>query len=291
MNKIIILLLSLLFSTFVWADENIKSMKNLALNYGSGGAENFISNLIEGEGDTEVSLELRENYKPDFSILAVREIEKTNNGNYFVQFSLFNTEKNNDERIGTNLGFGKRSLSDDKTLMTGFNVFFDYDNEGNARSSLGFEARSAALEFIFNQYFGIDDASNEKVLDGYDINLASQVPYMHWADIFINKYEWEGRDRDDIKGTKIGSELLLSPTFNLELAYDDKDKAGLEDEWYVNLIFVHPPRNESSLQDGFISKTAFSDKKDMTDQLLRKVKRQNKIMVEFNGSATISRLN
>jgi len=59
----------------------------------------------------------------------------------------------------------------------------------------------------------------------------------------------------------------------------------------VNLIFVHPPRNESSLQDGFISKTAFSDKKDMTDQLLRKVKRQNKIMVEFNGSATISRLN
>ena len=60
MNKIIIVLLSLLFSTFVWADANIKSMKNLFLNYSSGGAENFISNLIEGEGDTEVSLELRE---------------------------------------------------------------------------------------------------------------------------------------------------------------------------------------------------------------------------------------
>ena len=34
MNKIIIILLSLLISTFVWADENVKSMKNLALNYG-----------------------------------------------------------------------------------------------------------------------------------------------------------------------------------------------------------------------------------------------------------------
>ena len=291
MCKIILLIISILFSTSSLADTKFKSLKNLALDYSSGGAENFISNLIEGEGDTEISIDIRENYKPDFSILAVREIDKTDNGNYFTQFSLFNTEKDNEERIGTNLGFGKRSLSDDKTLLTGFNIFFDYDEAGNARTSLGFEARSAALEFIFNQYFGVDDASDEKVLDGYDVNLSSQVPYMHWADIFINKYEWEGRDRDDIKGTKIGSELLLSPTFNLELAYDDKDKAGLEDEWYVNLIFVHPPRNESSLQDGFISKTAFSDKKDMTDQLLRKVKRQNKIMVEFNGSATISRLN
>ena len=291
MIKIILLIISILFSTSALADTKLKSLKNLALDYSSGGAENFISNLIEGEGDTEISIDIRENYKPDFSILAVREIDKTDNGNYFTQFSLFNTEKDNEERIGTNLGFGKRSLSDDKTLLTGFNIFFDYDDAGNARTSLGFEARSAALEFIFNQYFGVDDASDEKVLDGYDVNLTSQVPYMHWADIFINKYEWEGRDRDDIKGTKIGSELLLSPTFNLELAYDDKDKAGLEDEWYVNLIFVHPPRNKSSLQDGFISKTAFSDKKDMTDQLLRKVKRQNKIMVEFNGSATISRLN
>ena len=227
MIKIILLIISILFSTSTLADTKLKSLKNLALDYSSGGAENFISNLIEGEGDTEISIDIRENYKPDFSILAVREIDKTDNGNYFTQFSLFNTEKDNEERIGTNLGFGKRSLSDDKTLLTGFNIFFDYDEAGNARTSLGFEARSAALEFIFNQYFGVDDASDEKVLDGYDVNLSSQVPYMHWADIFINKYEWEGRDRDDIEGTKIGSELLLSPTFNLELAYDDKDKEGL----------------------------------------------------------------
>ena len=284
-------LILLLFSTHTWADSSLKNMKNLALDISSGGAENDISNLLKGEGDTEVSLDFRENFKPDFSILAVRELKKNENGNIFTQLSLFNTEKNNDERIGANLGIGKRILSSDKTLMTGFNLFLDYDDAGNARTSLGYEARSASLEFTYNQYFGLDDASDEKVLDGYDLNLSSQIPYMHWADIFLGKYEWEGRDRDDIKGTKIGSELLLTPTLNLELAYDDKDKTGLEDEWYVNLIFVHPPRNKSSLQDGFINETAFSDKKDMSDQLLIKVKRQNKIMVEFNGSATISRLN
>ena len=35
----------------------------------------YVSNLIPGEGDTEVSIDLRENNKPDYSILAVREIQ------------------------------------------------------------------------------------------------------------------------------------------------------------------------------------------------------------------------
>ena len=119
--------------------------------------------------------------------------------------------------------------------------------------------------------------------------MASQIPYLHWADVFINTYEWEGVSRDDVKGTKIGSELLLSPTFNLEIAYDDKDKKGLEDEWYAKIMFVHPPRNKNSLQDGFISANTWRDQKDMSGQLLTKVKRNNKIFVEFNGKSTISR--
>ena len=249
----------------------------------------YVSNLIPGEGDTEVSIDLRENNKPDYSILAVREIQKTEDGNFFTQFSFFNTEKNNDERLVGNLGFGKRMLSDDKTMMTGFNAFIDYDDIGNARSSLGLEARNAVLEFGYNYYFGIDDGTDEKVLDGYDLRLASQIPYMHWADIFINAYEWEGRDRDDIKGTKIGSELLLNPNLNLELAYDDKDKAGLKDEWYAKIMFIHPPRTGPSLQDGFLSSDTWKEKKDMSGELLTKVKRNNKIVVEFKGLSTISR--
>ena len=249
----------------------------------------YVSNLIPGEGDTEVSIDLRENNKPDYSILAVREIQKTEDGNFFTQFSFFITEKNNDERLVGNLGFGKRILSDDKTMMTGFNAFIDYDDIGNARSSLGLEARNAVLEFGYNYYFGIDDGTDEKVLDGYDLRLASQIPYMHWADIFINAYEWEGRDRDDIKGTKIGSELLLNPNLNLELAYDDKDKAGLKDEWYAKIMFIHPPRTGPSLQDGFLSSDTWKEEKYMSGELLTKVKRNNKIVVEFKGLSTISR--
>ena len=273
MNLLLRFLAIILFSTNSFAD----------------GISQYISNLIPGEGDTEVSIDLRENHKPDYSILAVREIEKTETGNIFTQLSLFNTEKNNDERIVGNIGFGLRSLSEDKTILTGFNSFIDYDDNDNARMSIGVEGRSAVLEFWFNQYFGISDGKDEKVLDGYDLRLASQIPYLHWGDVFINAYEWEGRDRNDIKGKKLGSELLLTPNINLEIAYDDKDKIGLEDEWYTKIIYFHPPRSGPSLQDGFVNDDVWKEEKDMSGELLTKVQRNNKIMVEFKGLSTISR--
>jgi len=247
-----------------------------------------ISKLVPGEGYTETSIDLRENHKPDFSILALRELEKTDDGNFFTQFSLFSTEQNNDDRIVGNLGFGKRTLSDDKFMVSGINAFLDYDDAGNARASLGAEAKNAVLEFAANYYQGLDNAKDEKVLDGYDYRLASQIPYLHWANAFINSYDWSGKDRDDIKGTKLGTELFLSPTLSFEVAFDDKDKAGIEDEWYAKLQFFYPPREGATAQDG-ISDTMWKEQKDMTGELLSKVKRNNKIMIEFKGTSTISR--
>ena len=278
MKKILITLISFFLITSSNADDLSNKISNI------------IADLIPGEGDTEVSIDLRENHKPDYSILGVREIDKTDSGNFFTQFSLSNTEKRNTERTVGNLGFGQRMLSNDNTMMTGYNVFWDYDSYGNSRTSLGLEARNAVLDFSGNYYLNTGDGKDEeKPLEGYDLNLASQVPYMHWADVFVNAYEWFGRDRAGIRGTKLGSELLLNPNLNLELAFDDKDKKGLEDEWYARVMFVYPPRSGPSLQDGFISATAWNEEKDMSKELLTKVKRNNKIVVEFKGTSTISR--
>ena len=248
----------------------------------------YISNLIPGDGDTELSIDLRENHSADFSILLVRELDSNQSNNTFTQLSLFNTEKNSDDRFVANLGLGKRFLSEDKFSMTGINAFVDYDDEGNLRSSIGFEMRNAVLNFAFNNYFGLDDADGEKVLDGYDLRLASQIPYVHWADIFINSYSWDGVKRDDVEGLMYGTEMLLSPNINLEIAFDDKDKAGLDDEYYAKIMFVHPPRNSTSASDG-ISSDMWRAQKNMSDEMLTKVKRNNKIFVEFSGSANIVR--
>ena len=81
MKNIIIAIFTVLIFTSSNADELTNKISNI------------IADLIPGEGTTEVSLDLRENHKPDYSILGVREIDKTDNGNLFTQFSLFNTEK------------------------------------------------------------------------------------------------------------------------------------------------------------------------------------------------------
>ena len=246
--------------------------------------------LIPGEGHTEVSIDLREDSKPNYSILAVRELLKIDSGNIFTQFSLLETEQANEEKIIGNFGLGSRKLLNEKNLLVGLNAFVDNDfSETNRRASIGFELRNSVLDFHSNIYKGLQDSDDERVLDGWDYRLASQVPYLHWSKIFINHYEWDGVLRDDIKGTKMGSEVILTKSLNLEVAYDDKDKKGLEDEWYAKIQFVHPPRNNGPTAMDGVSQVAWKENKDMSGELLSKVKRNNKIMIEFKGSATVSR--
>ena len=250
----------------------------------------YISNLIPGEGDTEVSIDLRDNHSADFSILAVRELSKINSGNIFTQISLFNTEKNSEDRIIGNFGLGSRKLLYDDTLLAGVNAFIDNDfDETTRRASLGFELKNAVLDFSSNIYEGIEDSQDERVMNGWDYTLASQVPYVHWSKIFVSQYQWEGILREDVEGIKLGSEMLLTPHVNLEVAYDDKDRNGLEDEWYAKIQLVHPPRNNGPTALDGISDTAWNKNKDMSDELLSKVKRNNKIMIEFKGISTITR--
>ena len=276
-KTLISIILYLFLTSMVYADVS----KNVS---------EYVSNLIPGNGHTEVSIDLRENNKPDYSILGVREILELDSGNIFTQFSLFNTEQNNSERIIGNLGIGSRKLLNNDTLMIGMNAFIDQDfNESHKRGSFGFEVRNSVLDFNGNMYRSLQDTTKEIILDGWDYRLAGQVPYVHWSKLFINGYEWDGVLREDIKGMKIGSEIVLTPISILELAYDDKDKKGLEDEWYAKIQFIYPPKNNGPTALDGISDLAWKENKDMSGELLSKVQRNNKIMIEFKGSSTISR--
>ena len=285
MKKILTLIIIFFISTSANAD-----LVGQSLSKASEKISEYTVGLIPGEGHTEASIDIREGYKPDYSILAVRELLKLDSGNIFTQFSLFNTEHLNKEKIIGNFGLGSRKLFSDNTMLAGFNAFVDNDfNNENRRASIGFELRNSVLDFNSNIYKGLDDTQDEHVLDGWDYRLASQVPYLHWSKIFINHYEWDGVLRNDIKGTKIGSEMNLTNSLNFEIAYDDKNKKGLDDDWYAKIRFVHPPRNNGpTVMDG-ISQNAWKENKDMSGELLSKVERNNKIMIEFKGSATISR--
>ena len=51
----------------------------------------------------------------------MRELDRNEDSNYFTQLSLFNTEKNNDERVTVNFGLGKDFL-----VMTNYTYWIKY---------------------------------------------------------------------------------------------------------------------------------------------------------------------
>ena len=254
----------------------------------------FFSNLIPGEGLTEASIQINEDDNPDLEILALRDIESTNNSNLFTQFSFHTQETNGHNRLIGNLGLGYRKLSEDKSNMMGINVFLDNDfNAGHQRGSVGFELKGANLDFTANSYHKISNMetykdTEEQVLSGYTINLASQLPYTPWAKINWQNYAWENeKASSDTEGNSIALQAYLTPSVQLEFKNDMSDNSGVDDEFTSKLTYIYPPREDGkSMQDGF-SNVAF-EKENVQKKLKEKVERNNNMTVEVQGSIIVT---
>ena len=254
----------------------------------------FFNNLIPGEGLTEASIQINEDDNPDLEILALRDIESTNNSNLFTQFSLHTQETNGHNRLIGNIGLGYRKLSHDKSNVVGVNLFLDNDfNAGHQRGSIGFELKGANLDLTANSYHKITNmevykSTEEQVLTGYTINLASQIPYAPWAKINWENYSWENeKASSDTEGNSLALEAYLSPSVQLELKNDMSDNSGVDDEFTSKLTFIYPPREDGkSMKDGF-SNVAF-EKENVQKKLKEKVKRNNNLTVEVQGSIIVT---
>ena len=255
---------------------------------------NFFSNLIPGEGLTEASIQINEDDNPDIEILALRDIEASNNSNLFTQFSIHTQETNGNDRLIGNIGIGYRKLSDDKTNMVGINMFFDNDfNAGHQRGSIGLELKGANLDLTANSYHKISNmetykSTEEQVLSGYTINLASQIPYAPWAKINLQNYSWENeKASSDTEGNSIALEAFLTPSVQIEFKNDMTDNSGVDDEFTSKLTYTYPPREDGkSMQDGF-SNVAF-EKENVQNKLKDKVNRNNNLTVEVQGSIIVT---
>ena len=254
----------------------------------------FFNNLIPGEGLTEASIQINEDDNPDIEILALRDIESTNNSNLFTQFSLHTQETNGHDRLIGNIGLGYRKLSHDKSNVVGVNLFLDNDfNAGHQRGSVGFELKGANLDLTANSYHKITNmevykSTEEQVLTGYTINLATQIPYAPWAKINWENYSWENeKASSDTEGNSLALEAYLSPSVQLELKNDMSDNSGVDDEFTSKLTFIYPPREDGkSMKDGF-SNVAF-EKENVQKKLKEKVKRNNNLTIEVQGSIIVT---
>ena len=278
MKKILVLILTLFITTAANAID----------------VSEFFSNLIPGEGLTEASIQINEEDNPDLEILAFRDLNSDEYSNTFTQFSLHTQESNSHDRIIGNLGFGYRKLSYDKSNLFGVNVFLDNDFEAeHQRGSIGLEAQGAYLDLSVNSYYALTNSKNykgsaEEILSGQTINLASQIPYAPWAKLNLQSYSWENvKASTDTKGYILGIESYLTPSLALEIKNDYNDNDSVEDELTYKLTYNYPPRSDGkSMQDG-LSKLAF-EKQNMEAKLKDKVKRDNNIVIEIQGSVIIT---
>ena len=289
MKKILLLILTLFISSVANAD-----VKGKVLSKASEKISSAIGNLMPGDGITEVSVEFGED-DTQFEILGVRDISSKENSNLFTQFSIHTQEVNNDDRYIGNLGLGYRFLNTDQSMMFGVNSFYDRDiTEDHSRISFGLEAKSSILDFTLNKYIKttnmlVINGSEEQALSGLDYNISSQVPYMPWTVFNFQGYRWENeKAAQDTKGRVYSLEMALLPSLQFDLSRDVSGVNGVDDADIAKLTFVYPPReNRPTLRDGLVSNVAFV-KENMKDKLKDKVRRNNNIVIEIQGSVIVT---
>jgi adhesin/invasin len=244
--------------------------------------------------NTELTIEGRTGSDPNFTLLTVNPItEDEAEGNLtFFQGSII--RQNNRDTI--NLGIGYRQLSDDEKWIYGINSFHDYENTyEHSRWSVGAELRSSAFEINANKYFAISGAktgrngNTERALDGYEIEVGGQVPYIPSAKVFAKNWKWDGYQTADTKGNTYSLQINAPIAPNITLEAGTKDFDTGTDVDFVNLTYKIGLGGGKSQQDemvqSLIADQAFNTTS-MKDKMLDKVRRKNQIVIQTGFTAS-----
>ncbi len=279
------------------AGEVVNSLKNKAVNATESllnGSLNDFANQF-GEGNTEISVYDVEGGNAEYSVVTVQPLSQTEDKSetVFFQGSVYSFKNHGQKRPTLNLGVGKRWLSEDKSEITGINLFYDFESKSkHSRASLGAEYKRSAFEANANAYWGVSSkkgvtingvAEDEEVLDGYDVNVKGQVPYLPWAKVTGTHYKWKRNTKDDIKGGTVGVELKLNSATTLVAGFQDDNATDKSD--FVKLTYKFGTDNKST--NFTPDSVAFRDGADMTGHLLDKVKRKNKIITSRGVTMTV----
>lgn len=246
---------------------------------------------------TEASVDAFRGGKPGYAIETVQPLyqNETKQDTLFTQLRASSNDRFGERRNTFNLGLGYRNLFANNTALAGINVFYDVETKHNLkRWSLGGELRWSAFDLYANKYFGISDwtttngGAQEKPLDGYDIDLASQLPYMPWAKIHLINYRWnKERATEDLSGNKLTFEGDLTPNIALEFGRNFNTNNIAEDGNFVMLRFrLNGNAKRPTAVTNFLASRSF-DARDMSSHTLDRVRRNNLMVVERSGDGIV----
>ena len=243
--------------------------------------------------NTELTIEGRTAADPNFTLLTINPIsENLDIGNLtFFQGSII--RQNNRDTI--NLGIGYRQLSGNEKWIYGVNAFHDYENTyEHSRMSIGAELRSSAFEVNANKYFAISgaktgkDGNSERALDGYEIELGGQVPYIPSAKIFVKNWKWDGYQTSDTKGNTYSLQINAPIAPNVTLEAGTKDFGTGTDVDFVNLTYKFGLGGDSekdTIVKELITDQVFNNTS-MKKKMLDKVRRKNQIVIQTGFTAS-----
>ena len=284
-KKITILLI--IFSFFLLKNVLAVDLKSNASDKFYSSINEFSQNLAQGLADKlkqnenlkyfDISLDLQENQKPTIEIQSVSKLKEDNDSAYFNQTNL--SSYNGETTI--NLGFGKRKLYKDETVMLGSNLFVDYQfDESHLRNGLGVEAISSVFDLRGNYYnaisgFKATDEGREKALDGYDIQLNYHITGKNNTDLYLQTFEWENPNSSyKEKGEKFGITSQIG-NLNLNLGYVNDNKNN--DGFFAGVKLVVPLGDTNENQPE--AKTESLQYVSVREKLYIPVKRENRIRV------------
>ena len=255
-------------------------------------AANTIDNAIDNS-KTDISITGIKSKKTRYFISNVKGFEPSDGGHAqtFMQSSIGNANS----RAVINLGLGRRYLSDSEGMITGFNVFLDYDPKyGHQRASVGAELKTSAFELTANSYMALSkwnsgkDSNQERPLDGHDIELGGQIPYMPGAKLYLKNWNWKGVEGNaDTKGNTY-SVAFSHLVDNVQIELGRRDYDGItKDENFGKLTYSISMGDGSSRSDKPIFSGEMFEGSSMRGKMLDKVRRNNAIVIQTKFVAGI----
>jgi len=250
------------------------------------GITSFLQDVPGWLKRTEVEFDITHNSKPEFSLLTVQPLFQSEDYlNTLLTQGRVAYGRSGDRKT-FNLGFGYRRLVLGEGLMLGANTFFDYEAPfDHRRVGIGGEIRSGPLELNLNYYNAIsgkvkaDRGAHERALDGYDLELGAQLPYLPWARLFGKYSYWDTvAVAKNVHGQTVGLRLRPFPIGEIEVGYTDDNFNPAAAFVKIRLSFgLGRTARDSDIAK--IDETPFSFT-NMKEQTLDKVRRDNTITVE-----------
>ena len=239
---------------------------------------------------TELALDAESSKKPMYSIETVQPLYRAGSrkNTLLMQLRAAKEDRFAERHTIYNFGLGFRNLFADNDAMAGIKLFYDNDDEyGVSRWSVGADLSWKALDLYANKYHGLGDwkptnrGAIEKSLNGYDIDLAAQLPYMPWAKLHAMRYQWEREPAfENITGRKLSLEGALTLRWTVEIGRHIVDNRPVNDNFMMlRYRWAGFVREHQNANNNFWATSAF-EMRDMREHTLERMRRSNTIAVE-----------